>query len=374
MLNLEIQFLDLKTQYHSIKDEILPEIESVLNSSAFVLGPKVKAFEESFALYIGVKHAIGVSNGTDALTLALVAQGIGPGDEVIVPANTFIATAEAVSHSGAKPIFVDVNPRNYLIDSKLIEQKITKHTKAIIPVHLYGQTANMDEILHIAKKHNLIVIEDACQAHGATFNGKKAGSMGNVGCFSFYPGKNLGAYGEGGACVTNSDEIAAKIRLFRDHGSEKKYYHDEIGYNFRMHGIQGAVLNVKLKYLDKWNSSRIKNAEIYSHQLKDVLGVIIPEVMNNNKHIFHLYVIQVEQDRDEFINKLKEKGITALIHYPIPIHLQKAYAHLGHKAGDFPVSETVAKKIISLPMYPELSIEQITYVCDTIKKIVDEAQ
>ncbi|MFH0869438.1 MAG: DegT/DnrJ/EryC1/StrS family aminotransferase [archaeon] len=366
---MEVPFLDLKTQYHKIRKEILAEIEDVLENSSFVLGPKVKAFEENFSKYCQVKHSIGLSTGTDALMLALLALDIKPGDEVLIPANTFIATAEAVSHCGAKPVFVDVDPVSYTIDPVLIEKAITNKTRAIIPVHIYGQMAEMDQIMNIAKKHKLFVIEDACQAHGAKYKGKMSGSIGDIGCFSFYPGKNLGAYGEGGLCVTNNDEFARKIRLLRDHGSEKKYYHDTIGYNSRLHGIQGAVLNVKLKYLDGWNLARAKAAELYSKKLGANSKIIVPKVMDGHTHIFHLFVVQVD-DRDAVMQKLKEAGITALIHYPVPIHLQKAYESLGYKEGAFPVTEKAAKRILSLPIYPEITEEQVSYVCDALKKIV----
>lgn len=377
MYYLQVPFLDLKQQYNSLKNEIIPEIESVLENSQFILGPKVIAFEENFAKYCNVKHAIALNNGTEALALALMALGIKTGDEVIIPANTFVATAEAIVQCGAVPVLVDIDPESYNINTKLIESKITSKTKAIMPVHLYGQMADMDEILSIAKKHNLYVIEDACQAHGAEYKGKKAGSLGIIGCFSFYPGKNLGAYGEGGACVTNSDELARKIKLLREHGSEKKYYHDIVGYNYRMHGLQGAVLNVKLKYLDNWNNSRIKNAGIYTKNLEGLKGLIIPKAGANNKHVFHLYVVQLAQagiDREEFIDKLKKQDITALIHYPLPIHLQKGYQFLGYKEGDFPVTESAARRIVSLPMYPELSEEQILHVCNSIKHILADTK
>lgn len=365
---MEVPFLDLKAQYNSIKNEVLQELDDVMRKSCFVLGPKVKAFEENFAKFCNVKHVVGVSSGTDALVLALRALGVGNGDEVILPANTFIATAEAVSHCGAKPVLVDIDPDTYLINPELIEAKITKRTKAIIPVHLYGQMADMGKIMSIAKKHKLFVVEDACQAHGSKYKGRMAGSIGDIGCFSFYPGKNLGAYGEGGACATNSDELAQKIRILRDHGSERKYYHDMIGYNARMHGFQGAVLNVKLKYLEAWNEARRKNAALYSKLLKNNSKIKLPKIAKDNVHIFHLYVIQLD-NRDAVMDQLRENGVSTIIHYPIPIHLQKAYAELGYKEGDFPVTETAAKRILSLPMFAELTKEQIEYVCDTLKKV-----
>ncbi len=365
---MNVPFLDLKAQYKQIKDEVKPEIDFVLDNTCFILGPKVKEFEGNFAKYCGVKHCLGVNSGTDALTLALKAIGIKQGDEIIIPANTFVATAESVSHCGAIPVLVDMDKHTYLINPELIEQKITKKTRAIIPVHLYGQMCDMDKIMNIAKQHNLFVIEDSCQSHGAEFKGKKAGSIGHLGCFSFYPGKNLGAYGEGGAITTNSDEYAEAIIKLRDHGAKQKYYHDIIGFNSRLHGIQGAVLNVKLRHLDSWNNARIKNARLYEKHLKG--SKIFPAVEHKNgKHIYHLYVVQIP-NRDEAAKQLNALGVQTGIHYPIPIHLSGAYSFLNYEKGDFPETEKAADKILSLPMFPELTEEQIKYVCYELKRIV----
>ena len=367
---MEVPFLDLKRQYNGIKDEIKSEIDIVLDNCSYILGSKAAEFEEKFAKFCNTKYVIGVNSGTDALLLALKAYDIGIGDEVILPVNTFIATAEAVSHSGAKPVFVDMDPKTYNIDAKKISGRITGKTKAIIPVHLYGQMADMDEIMNIAKKHNLIVIEDACQAHGAEYKGEKAGSIGNIGCFSFYPGKNLGAYGDAGACVTNDEKIVEKIKKLRDHGSSVKYHHEYIGYNSRLDGIQGAVLSVKLKHLPKWLEQRRKNAQLYNKYLGGS-SIITPFEPSWSKAAYHLYVIQTD-NRDAVMKKLSEKKIACMIHYPIPIHMQKAYSFSGYKEGDFPEAEKYAKKIISLPMCPELTEEQIKFVCEQLKEIVAE--
>jgi len=368
-MTMKVPFLDLKAQYDAIKSEILPAIEQVMEKTAFAGGPFVQKFEEEFAKYCNSKYAIGVGNGTDALWFALLAMGITNGDEVITVPNTFIATTEAISYCGATPVFVDIKADSYTMDPDLIEQAITPRTKAIIPVHLYGQTADMEAIMSIARKHKLPVLEDACQAHGAEFRGTKAGSMGIAAAFSFYPGKNLGAYGEGGAITTNDEQLAIKMRCLRDHGQIKKYYHDYVGWNGRLDGIQGAILSVKLKYLDSWNESRRKNAEMYTALLKGVKGVVLPSEMANMKHVYHLYVIRVK-NRDQILEQLAAKDIHCGIHYPVPLHLQKAYSSLGIPAGSFPVTENCTKDILSLPMYAELSKEQIEYTVSELKKLV----
>jgi len=364
---MEIKFLDLKAQYPLIKKEILEKLNDIIENTAFVSGKYVKDFEKSFADYLGVKNCIAVNNGTSALYLSLFANGLNSGDEVIVPVNTFIATAEAVSLLGARPIFVDINESNYNINPSEIEAKITQKTKAIIPVHLYGQCADMDPILKIAERHNLFVIEDACQAHGAEYKGRKAGSMGKCGAFSFYPGKNLGAWGEGGAIATNDDGLADKIRLIRDHGSRKKYYHEIVGGNFRMNEFQGAVLSTKIKYLEEWNESRRKNAKLYLELLNHNSGIIVPFVEEYNKPAWHLFVVRV-QERDKFITYSNNKGIQTGIHYPFPLHLTDAFRHLGYKDGDFPIAEKVQREIVSLPMYPELESGQVKCAADVINK------
>ena len=388
---MKVPFLDLKTQYESIKDEINEAIQQVLDSCAFAGGPFVEEFEENFAEFCQLKHCVGVGSGTEALWLALLALGVGPGDEVITVPNTFIATAEAISFCGAKPVLVDIDECTYTMDPqklrKFLEQEcfldestgqpINQQTKrpvrAVIPVHIFGQMANMDPIIEIARAHGLSVIEDACQAHGAQYKGRPAGSIGDAGCFSFYPGKNLGAYGEAGAVVTNRPELAERIRALRDHGQAAKYYHETIGWNARMDGLLGAVLSTKLRHLSDWNEARIKNAQTYNELLSEVAGVITPARAEYAKHVFHIYAIRV-QDRDEMISELSKKGIHCGIHYPVPIHLQKAYDFLGLGEGSFPVSEKCAMELVSLPMFPELTDDKIRYVCDKIKEVIDILQ
>lgn len=360
-----IPFVDLKAQYRSIKDEVNAAIGRVLENTSFILGPEVQAFEEAFADYVGAKYCVALNSGTAAVQVAVQSCGIGAGDEVIIPANTFFATAEGVSTAGATPVLVDADPISYNIDVTKIEAAITPRTRAIMPVHLYGQSADLDSIKEIAARHNLVVIEDAAQAHGSQYKGRRVGAMGQAGCFSFYPGKNLGAYGEGGAVVTNDEAVARQARLLRDHGSAKKYHHEIIGYNFRLEGIQGAVLNVKLKYLDQWNDLRRQNAARYNELLADS-GFGLPTEMDYARHIYHLYVVQSD-DRDGLQQTLTAADVQTGIHYPIPIHLQPAYAFLGHKAGDFPESERQAGRILSLPMFPELTAEQIEAVAAAVK-------
>ncbi len=366
---MKVPFLDLKTQYESIREEINEALEGVFEKTAFAGGPFVEKFEEEFAAYCGTKYAIGVGSGTEALWLALLAIGVGPGDEVITVPNTFIATAEAISFCGAKPVFVDVLEDTYNIDPQQIEAMITERTKAIIPVHLFGQMADMDLVMEIAKKYGLFVIEDAAQSHGAVYKGRKAGSIGDVGCFSFYPGKNLGAYGEAGAVVTDNPEIDRKIRMLRDHGQSRKYKHDFIGWNGRMDGIQAAVLSVKLKYLDEYNKSRRVVADLYNDLLGDAEGIVTPVEADYGTHVYHLYVIRVKK-RDQLIEALREKGIYCGIHYPVPIHLQDAYGFLGYEKGSFPVAESSAEEFVSLPIYPEISVKQIEYTADAVKRLL----
>ena len=363
---MQVPFLDLKAQYKSIKDEIDQAIQQVIDSCSFAGGPFVEKFEKEFAQFCGCEYAVGVGSGTEALWLSLLALGIGPGDEVITVPNTFIATAEAISLCGATPVFVDIDEKTYNMDVFKLEYAITNDTKAIIPVHLFGQMAEMDPIMEIAKKYELFVIEDACQAHGAEYRGKKAGTIGDVGCFSFYPGKNLGAYGDAGALITNNPELFEKTRKLRDHGQSRKYYHDVIGWNSRMDGLQGAVLSVKLKYLAGWNESRRNNAMLYNALLTEMTDVITPIEESYTKHVFHIYALRIK-NRDELIAKLSEKNIQAGIHYPIPLHLQAAYHNLSKNNGHLPISEKCANEFISLPMFPELSNEQIVYVTDLIK-------
>jgi dTDP-4-amino-4,6-dideoxygalactose transaminase len=363
---MQVPFLDLKTPYKAIAGEINCAVREVLESAAFAGGPFVERFEEEFARFCGCKHAIGVGNGTDALWFSLLALGIGPGDEVITVPNTFIATAEAISFCGAKPVFVDVEEKSFTMDPALLEAAITPRTRAVIPVHLFGQPADMDPILEVARRYDLHVIEDACQAHGARYKGKPAGSMGDTGCFSFYPGKNLGAYGEAGAVVTNDTELATAMKMLRDHGQSRKYHHGVIGWNGRMDGIQGGILSVKLRYLPQANEARRKNAALYSELLGGVVGIGLPLEMEYASHVYHLYVIRVKE-RDALMKALADQGIACGIHYPVPVHLQEAYRFLGHRQGSFPVAEACAADIVSLPMFPELSSEQIHYVADALR-------
>jgi dTDP-4-amino-4,6-dideoxygalactose transaminase len=363
---MKVPFLDLKAQYATIKDEIAAALQQVLDNTAFAGGPFVAAFEKDFAVYCGTKHAVGVGNGTEALWMALIALGVGAGDEVITVPDTFIATAEAISFCGAKPVFVDVDEKTYNMDPVKLEAAITPKTKAVIPVHLFGQMCDMDPIIEIARKHKLFVIEDASQSHGAEYKGKRAGSIGDVGCFSFYPGKNLGAYGEAGAVVTSNDALADKMKMLRDHGSAKKYYHTYLGFNCRMDGFQGAVLSVKLKYIDKWNEARRTNAGLYTQALAGAKGVITPTEAAWAKHVFHVYAIRVANP-GALISALGEKEIGTNIHYPLPVHLQEAYASLGLGKGSFPVAERCAAEFVSLPMFPELTPEQIAFVATEIK-------
>ena len=374
---MNVPFLDLKAQNRAIADEALPMFTEALENAAFIGGPNVENFEKSFAEFCETRFCVGVNSGTDALRFALMAAGVGQGDAVVTVPNTFIATTEAISQVGAIPIFVDVDPNTCNMDPKklidILGKKYTQPNKlsqptvrAIIPVHLYGQPADMDPILEVARERNLVVIEDACQAHGALYKDKKAGSIGAAGCFSFYPGKNLGACGEGGAVVSNDEEVTRIIRMIRDHGQEKKYFHRMEGYNGRLDAIQAGVLRIKLERLTLWNEARRTNAARYDELLAEITQVVRVSEAPFTRSVYHLYVILVE-NRDELQKYLQEKGIATGLHYPLPLHLQKAYAHLGYKKGDFPVAESAAERLLSLPMYPELAAEQIEYVCTSIK-------
>jgi len=361
---MNVPFVDLKAQHRLIEAELNEGVARVFRNAAFVQGVEVKTFEDDFANYLGAGHCVAVNSGTAALHLTLLALGVGPGDEVISVAHTFIATSEAISAVGAKPVFVDVDPVTYTMDPARVEAAITSRTKAILPVHLYGNPAEMDALLAIGRRHNIPVVEDACQAHGATYKGRRAGTLGEAGCFSFYPSKNLGSCGEGGAIVTNNAHIAKQARMLRDHGSLRKYEHAFPGYNFRMEGIQGAVLAVKLKHLDKWNDQRRLLARKYDERLAGT-AFVLPTERSEARHVYHLYVIQAE-DRDALREYLGQHGIESGLHYPLPLHLQPAYKSLGYKAGDFPVTESVTKNIVSLPMYPELSPEAVDYVAGVL--------
>ena len=363
---MNVPFLDLKAQYQSISDEVGDVLRQVLESTAFSGGQFVTGFEDDFALFCRAQYAVGVGSGTEALWLTLVALGVGPGDEVITVPNSFIATAEAISLCGATPVFIDVENDSLTMDPNLLERAITPRTRAVIPVHLYGQSADMDPIVDTARKHGLHVIEDACQAHGAEYKGRRVGTLGTAACFSFYPGKNLGAYGEAGGVVTNSRKLADKIRILRDHGQTAKYYHAMIGMNSRMDGVQGAVLRVKLRHLTSWNHARIRNAALYRKHLDGVEGVILPVQKDYARHVYHLFVVRV-QNRQEFMAALADRGISCGIHYPVPIHLQDAYRSLGLGKGKYPVAEKSALEVVSLPMYPELTAGQIEYVAAEVK-------
>jgi dTDP-4-amino-4,6-dideoxygalactose transaminase len=368
---IKVPFLDLKAHHEPIRDEIRQAIERVIDANAFAGGPFVEAFEKDWAAFCGTRHAIGVGNGTDALWLTLLALGVGPGDEVITVPSTFMATAEAVSFCGARPVFVDIEPVTYTMDPARLERAITPRTRAIIPVHLFGQVADMDPILEVARRHGIPVVEDAAQAHGATYKGRRAGTFGIAGCFSFYPGKNLGAFGEAGAVVTNDAELADRIRCLRDHGQVRKYHHDHIGWNARMDGIQGAVLQVKLRRLAAANEARRNHARQYARFLADVEQVVLPVEAPGRTHVYHVYAVRVP-DRDEVLQRMGWRGIACGIHYPIPVHLQKAYQHLGYDEGSFPVAEQCAREFLSLPMYPELRPEQVELVATELRACLDE--
>jgi len=361
---MNVPFVDLKTQYENIRGEIDPAIGEVVSSGWFVGGPRVKAFEEQFASFCQAEHAIGVSSGTAALHVALVAAGIGSGDEVITAPNTFIATTEAITLAGARPVFADIEPESCNIDPGRIEEAITGRTRAIMPVHLYGQPADMDPILEIARQHDLLVIEDACQAHGAEYKGKKVGALGQLGCFSFYPGKNLGAYGDGGMVVTNDAALAETVRMLSNHGQKEKNRHPREGFNYRLDAIQAAVLGVKLNHLEDWNAMRRRNARMYQQMLAGA-DVKTPVEKEFAKHVFHLYIIRLNR-RDELADYLSSRGISVGFHYPLALHHQDAYARLGYGPGSFPAAEACAEEVLSLPMFPELTETQIRYVAEAI--------
>ncbi len=373
---MQVPFLDLKAQYASIKDEVNPAIQNVLDNTAYVLGKAVFDFEEKFAAAHDVNYCIGTSSGTDANHLVLWALGIEPGDEVIMPANTFIATAWGTTLCGAQPVFVDVDPDTYNIDPESVERALNARTKAIIAVHLYGQPADMDPLRNLAKKHGVYLVEDAAQAHISEYKGDKVGGLSTAASFSFYPGKNLGAYGEAGAVVTNDEQLAEKVRNMRDHGMPKKYYHEYFGHNYRMEGIQGAVLGIKLNHLENWTQDRRRVAEKYREYLGDLKDIKLPVELAQNRHVYHLFVIQVlkggSQRRDALAGYLKDKGIATGLHYPIPLHLQACFADLGYKKGYFPISEKLADNGISLPVFPELSDDQIQYVATNLKDFIGE--
>ena len=366
---MTVPFLDLKLHHAPLRGEFIGAIQEVIDAAAFAGGAFVAQFEAEFAAYCGCLHAIGVGSGTEALWLTLLALGIGPGDEVITVPNTFIATAEAITYCGAKPVFVDVDECAYTMDPAALEKSITPRTKAIVPVHLFGQPADMDSILRIAREQGVYVVEDACQAHGAEYKGQKVGSLGEAGCFSFYPGKNLGAFGEAGAVVTSDTKLQEKIRILRDHGQIRKYHHIMVGWNSRMDGIQAAVLRIKLRHLERANQLRRSHAAHYDRALDGIAEIVTPVQMVSARHVYHIYAIRV-QDREEVIRFLAEKGIECGVHYPVPIHLQEAYRNIGYRPGAFPTAERYAREFVSLPIFPELSPAEVEMVAAEVKEAV----
>lgn len=365
----KVSLLDLTAQYEDIKPEIKQAVDNVLESGNYIMGPFVKSFEQAMAEYCGTKYAIGVANGTDALLLTLDALGVGAGDEVITTPFTFFASAEVISQLGATPVFVDIDPDTYNMDPAKLEAAITPKTKAIMPVHIFGQPVDMDEILEIANKHNVFVVEDACQAIGSRYKGKRIGSLGTAGCFSFFPTKNLGGYGDGGIVVTNDEELARKIQILRVHGSNPKYYHSVIGYNSRLDALQAAMLQVKLKYIDQWNQQRRDKAAIYNEALKD-LSITLPYVKENREAVFHLYIIQTKY-RDELMAHLKEHGIASGVYYPVPLHKQEVYSDLEYKDGSLAESEKASLGTMALPLYPELTMDDQEYVISVVREFFE---
>ncbi len=365
-----VPFADLRGQFASIREEALTALREVAESGGYVLGPKVAAFEKAFAAFAGVKHCVGVNTGTSALHLALIAANVGAGDEVITVPMTFVATTWAVSYVGATPVFVDVDPDTCTMDVNQVRSKITSKTKAILPVHLYGQPADLEPLQQICREYGLALIEDAAQAHGAHYRGRSAGSIGLCGCFSFYPGKNLGAAGEAGAVVTNDDAVAARMRALRDHAQSQRYHHEELGFNYRMDAMQGAILGIKLKHLPAWTERRCRLAERYLKLLAG-LPLTLPKQAEGRGHVWHLFVVR-HPNRDRIRDGLSARGIESGLHYPVPVHLQGAYRHLGHKSGDFPVSEQIGRECLTLPLYPEMTEAQQDLVVAALKETLQE--
>jgi dTDP-4-amino-4,6-dideoxygalactose transaminase len=368
---VQVPFIDLHSQFNQLRDEVLRAMEEVAASTTYILGPRVAEFEKAFAAQLGARHCIGVNSGTSALHLALLAAGVGRGDEVITVPMTFVATTWAISYVGAIPVFVDADPATYTLDVSQVKKKITRRTRAFLPVHLYGQPADLEPVLDLGKQYGIPVVEDAAQAHGARYRGKPAGSFGLCGCFSFYPGKNLGAYGEGGALVTNDDAVARRVRSLRDHAQSERYHHDEIGFNYRMDALQGAVLSIKLKHLDQWTAARRRLATRYQDLLAE-LPLQLPVEAAGREHVWHLFVV-LHPDRDRLRQALDGRGIVTGLHYPVPVHLQKAYRHLGHSPGDFPVAERVGRECLSLPLFPEMTVAQQDAVARALAETVQEA-
>lgn len=363
---MQIPLVDLQAQYVAIKPEILAAIEGVLDGMQLFLGPQTRLFEEEFAAFCGANYGVGVASGTDALELALRACQIGPGDEVITAANSFIATVEAIALVGARPVFVDIEPETYMLDWRQLEDVVTERTRAIIPVHLYGHPVEMRPVLEFARRHGLRVIEDASQAHGTLYEGQPVGGLGDIGCFSLYCSKNLGAYGEAGICVTNDADLAESIRLWRDHAQKPRYYHAFLGANRRIDEMQSAVLHVKMRYLERWNRARQEHAQVYTEHLRGVVEKV-PQAQSWGTHTYYVYVVEV-QERDAFRKALEAEGIASGVHYPVPLHLQPACAEYGYRRGSLPVTERIAERIVSLPMYPELTAEQLARVIAGVKK------
>jgi dTDP-4-amino-4,6-dideoxygalactose transaminase len=361
-----VPFMDLKGQFARLRAEVLPVLEEVAAGAGYVLGPKVAEFEQAFASFIGARHCVGVNSGTSALHLALIAAGVGAGDEVLTVPMTFIATSWAISYVGAKPVFVDVDPETYTMDVSKVKARLTPKTRAILPVHLYGQPADLGPLLELSRKYGIPLIEDAAQAHGATYGSQFAGALGQSGCFSFYPGKNLGAYGEAGAVVTNDGVIAARLRSLRDHAQEKRYHHNELGFNYRMDAFQGAVLNIKLKYVNAWTARRRELADRY-HELLSDLPLKLPVAVAGRGHVWHLYVV-LHAERERIRRELEAAGIQTGLHYPIPLHLQKAYQHLGYLEGDFPAAERVGRECLTLPLFPEMTDAQQDAVVSALRE------
>jgi dTDP-4-amino-4,6-dideoxygalactose transaminase len=367
---MRIPVADLRAQHTPLRDELLDTFGRVLDASAFIHGPEVHAFEEEFAAYCGTQHAVGVGNGTDALSLALRALGVGASDAVALPSFTFAATAEAVCHAGARPLFIDVDPQTFTLDPEALRRAARRQShpvRAVIPVHLYGQPAAMDGVAAVAKELGAAIVEDAAQAHGARYRGRRVGGLGACGCFSFYPAKNLGALGDAGAITTDDADLAARVRLLRDHGQRGKYEHAVLGYNSRLDGIQAAVLRVKLRHVDRWNARRQALAAAYRDGLGGVPGIALPNTAADREHVFHLFVVRC-RERDGLKAALEAEGIAAAVHYPIPLHLQPAFADLDYRLGDFPEAELAAREVLALPIYPELSDAAVAQVCEAVRR------
>jgi dTDP-4-amino-4,6-dideoxygalactose transaminase len=370
---MQVQFLDLKAQNRSIQAELEAAIREVIAGAEFILGPAVKRFEAHFARYLGAHHCVGLNNGTSALHMALQACDVGPGDEVITTPHTWISTSWAITYVGARPIYVDIDPVTYTLDPARVKAALTPRTKALLPVHLYGQAADLTPLCRLAEEHGLVLIEDAAQAHGARYDGRRVGTFGKAGCFSFYPGKNLGAFGEGGAVVTDDAALAERVRCLRDHAQQRRHHHVEIGYNTRMEGLQGAVLDVKLRHLDGWNAARARHARRYQELLADVPGIVLPAAPRPASHVWHLFVVLARAlDREALRQALGDHGIATGVHYPTPVPYQPAYASLGYRPGAFPVAEDVMRNCLSLPMFPELTDEQIVWTARALRECLAE--